>query len=281
MKKILLWGSLALVILLLVGVILLFCIRQDIWFRSTQRISAIFRSSDLEEVKIDTVTLPIDLIDNPSYLQSLINSEHPIPKDLDVELETIEAHLVSKEIVSSFTALKTAIKTQFDEELKIRSSYRTKEEQEQIYGSMSHDIAAQVGASEHQIGLSLDVYIEGHVGGAILKTKGGRFIHSNAHEYGFILRYPYGKSEITGISYEPWHIRYVGIPHAKIMYEEALTLEEYVLDFLSPNVYYKIDSYYISRQVPNDGVISIPKNVSKIEISSDNCGGFIITAEFD
>ena len=58
------------------------------------------------------------------------------------------------------------------------------------------------------------------------------FLTQNAHKFGFILRYPKDKKDITGYEYEPWHYRYVGIDVAKICYEESLTLEEYFYKYL-------------------------------------------------
>ena len=55
------------------------------------------------------------------------------------------------------------------------------------------------------------------------------WLAENAHEYGFILRYPQGKEDLTGISYEPWHYRYVGIEVAQAIYQQCVCLEEYVL----------------------------------------------------
>ncbi len=59
----------------------------------------------------------------------------------------------------------------------------------------------------------------------------GKWIEENAWKYGFILRYPEDKTELTGIQYEPWHIRYVGLPHSAIMKEKNFVLEEY-MDYL-------------------------------------------------
>lgn len=59
----------------------------------------------------------------------------------------------------------------------------------------------------------------------------GKWIEKNAWKYGFILRYPSDKTDVTGIQYEPWHIRYVGLPHSTIMQKMNLALEEY-LDYL-------------------------------------------------
>lgn len=85
---------------------------------------------------------------------------------------------------------------------------------------------ADPGASEHHTGLAFDVAITGEA--AFAATKQSVWLAQHCWEYGFILRYPIDKTDITGISYEPWHIRYVGTAHSLIMRDENLCLEEYI-----------------------------------------------------
>jgi D-alanyl-D-alanine carboxypeptidase len=88
------------------------------------------------------------------------------------------------------------------------------------------------GASEHQIGLSLDIvsttYSALEIGFG--DTKAGQWLKEHCAEYGFILRYPLGKEDITGIQYEPWHFRYVGKTAAAQIMERGITLEEFVAE---------------------------------------------------
>ncbi|MBQ9993172.1 MAG: M15 family metallopeptidase [Clostridia bacterium] len=84
------------------------------------------------------------------------------------------------------------------------------------------------GSSEHQYGRSIDVTIDGTTDHAFNYTKQGKWLIAHAHEYGFVIRYPSDKVSITGIAYEPWHLRYVGIDHARFMHENELCLEEYI-----------------------------------------------------
>ena len=90
------------------------------------------------------------------------------------------------------------------------------------------------GTSEHQTGLALDIVDTSYqiLDEAQEDTDVQRWLAEHSWEYGFVLRYPLGKSEITGISYEPWHYRYVGRTAAREMTELGLRLEEYV-DWLS------------------------------------------------
>jgi len=91
---------------------------------------------------------------------------------------------------------------------------------------------AEPGESEHALGLALDLisnqYTE--LDKRQETTKEAKWLAENCHKYGFILRYPPEKTEITGIIYEPWHYRYVGEEHAKKIYELGVTLEEYLQD---------------------------------------------------
>ena len=79
---------------------------------------------------------------------------------------------------------------------------------------MGSDYALPAGYSEHNLGLSLDI---GSTQKKMEKAPEGKWIEENVWKHGFVLRYPKNKSNITGIQYEPWHIRYVGLPHSAIM----------------------------------------------------------------
>ncbi len=91
--------------------------------------------------------------------------------------------------------------------------------------------SARPGESEHQTGLAVDLStseIDYRNSSDFADTAAGRWVAENAHKFGFILRFPEDKTDITGYSYEPWHIRYVGLTAAANIYEENLTLEEYL-----------------------------------------------------
>ncbi|MBO4216609.1 MAG: M15 family metallopeptidase, partial [Clostridia bacterium] len=85
------------------------------------------------------------------------------------------------------------------------------------------------GASEHQTGLCCDITTQvGELTDSFANTGIYKWLSENAHRFGFILRYPKGGEGSTGISYEPWHYRYVGRKYAALIYESGLTLEEYL-----------------------------------------------------
>ena len=95
-------------------------------------------------------------------------------------------------------------------------------------------IVAAPGTSEHQSGLAVDVS-SAEVGFSLTtrfeNTRSFRWLSQYAHNYGFIIRYPRDSTEITGVIFEPWHLRYVGIDHAARIFESGLTLEEYFIAY--------------------------------------------------
>lgn len=120
------------------------------------------------------------------------------------------------------------------------SAYRSYEEQKNIYESVksqngveyANKYCALPGHSEHQTGLCIDItninYIDDEHDRALGQMKEGIWLKNNANIYGFVLRYPDGKSDITGYNYEPWHFRYVGIEAASEMHSNDLVLEQYL-----------------------------------------------------
>jgi len=107
----------------------------------------------------------------------------------------------------------------------ITSGYRSYERQAEVYAESEAGYAQKPGCSEHQTGLAFDVTAE-NVNG-FENTAQYTWLQANAYKYGFIQRYPAGKSDITGISYEPWHYRYVGVEAATYIRNNNITLEEY------------------------------------------------------
>ncbi len=175
----------------------------------------------------------------------------------------------------AYKEIKANVKENFKSNLYIMSAYRTAEEQAEL--TKSNEYAAEKGASEHLTGLAVDVYIPYHAGMGFIDTEEGQFVNEHCYNYGFIIRYPaYGES-ITEIPYEPWHLRYVGLPHAEIISKEKITLEEYILS-LDIGEFYFYENYIISRQKESD-VIEIPKGLTEIVISPDNTGCVIITGK--
>jgi len=88
--------------------------------------------------------------------------------------------------------------------------------------------SAEPGTSEHQSGLCIDMHNLASADKSFARQEAYEWLKNNAHKFGFILRFPEGKTEITKIDFEPWHYRYVGRYHATKIYESGMCLEEYV-----------------------------------------------------
>lgn len=128
----------------------------------------------------------------------------------------------------------------------IQSGYRSFSTQKELHRAKvkalgilkGEQLSARPGYSEHQTGLAVDFAARGattlHV--SFAKTKAGIWLAANAYRYGFVLRYPYGKTAITGYSFEPWHFRYIGVEVAKAIHDHGIkTLEEYYRLPAAPN----------------------------------------------
>ncbi|MGE7940079.1 M15 family metallopeptidase [Bacillus paramycoides] len=184
----------------------------------------------------------------------LVNRNHILPENLNVELESINKNAhpnmkVDRRILRDYQDMVTVAKEE-GISLYLRSSFRTIELQKSYYdatyklyksqGFSNEDAASKVleyiqypGASEHHTGLALDIIsMEWQQNGKELSdsfdtTSAFKWLNIHAANYGFILRYPKGKEKITGINYEPWHYRYVGKEVAVYLNKENMTLEEY------------------------------------------------------
>jgi len=160
----------------------------------------------------------------------------------------------------------------------ISSGYRGLDEQEQLYQDKGPDYALPAGYSEHNLGLSLDI---GSTQMEMSKAPEGQWLQDNAWKYGFILRYPKDQTDITGIQYEPWHFRYVGLPHSAIMQDKHLVLEQY-LDFLKENKgiskVVQGEEYNVAYYSTSENILKVPEN-GQYEISGDNIAGIIVTVK--
>ena len=176
----------------------------------------------------------------------LVNKQHPIPADYDFPLGDINRRMHCDErIIGNLFAMMQGAKED-GIALEIRSPYRNMNRQEYLFDAHIEDymekglsymdaysVTSQTvtvpNASEHQIGLAIDITSTSYsaLNQGFAETKAGAWLAEHSCEYGFILRYPLGKEHITGIEFEPWHFRYVGVDAALVMKEEDLTLEEF------------------------------------------------------
>ena len=178
----------------------------------------------------------------------LVNSEYRIPDDYQkkIELTTLSnGRQVDSRIYPDLQAM-------FDDaraaglQLFVRAGYRTGDEQRQLLNEkisqyqsdgysktdaekLAKEWVATPGTSEHEIGIAVDINADTS---SSTKNEVYTWLENNSYRYGFIKRYPSNKADITGISNEPWHYRYVGKEAAKKIYEEGICLEEYREDYL-------------------------------------------------
>ncbi len=200
-----------------------------------------------------TVTEPEEdeNIDN-KWAMFLVNKNNPLPADYDSRIETRVVFESWREYFLDVRAadyLEDMIAAAKEDgiDLLVVSAYRTIEYQQQNFDKsvqdridkgMTEDEAyedtlaevALPGESEHNAGLALDIMVEEYQNmddDGFEDTEAFAWLDKHAAEYGFILRYPKGKQDITGIIYEPWHYRFVGLYYANEIKKSGLCLEEY------------------------------------------------------
>ena len=180
-------------------------------------------------------------------LLTLVNPWNPLPDDWTVDLVTLDdGHRVDSRCYEAYMEMINACKAAGYSPVNC-SSYRTQETQQSLYDNkvqrlissgMSEDEAkteaakavAIPGTSEHQLGLAVDLVDANmqDLTSAQESTETQKWLMANSWRYGFIHRYPNGKTDITGIIYEPWHYRYVGKDAAQEIFNRDITLEEYL-----------------------------------------------------
>ena len=198
-----------------------------------------------EQMNEEDLKLPWNMV--------LVNGEHPMEDGYVPQLKELEEGLsVDARIIDAAKDMLSDAK-KAGLHIDICSAYRSVERQEQDFGEslkervkdgMSYWDAfnetslnvAIPGTSEHALGLALDLisnqYTE--LDERQETTAEAKWLKENCHKYGFILRYPPEKTNITGIIYEPWHYRYVGVEDATKIMKLGITLEEYLQDYYQP-----------------------------------------------
>lgn len=178
------------------------------------------------------------------------------------------------------------------------SGYRPRREQEMIWAdalaehgtAFTQTYVARPGCSEHQTGLAVDlgenVPDVDFLCPSFPETGACGRLRRLAAGYGFVLRYPRGKEKVTGIGYEPWHFRYVGWPHARLMEREGLVLEGYhrlLEDYpeCGPHLHFQeqgrsFEMYTVSRDNLEDLPSRLPKN-TLCQWSGNNGSGVVVT----
>ena len=180
-------------------------------------------------------------IENVEWNLILVNQGNPLPEAFSIQFtELSNGQRVDSRIYPELQAMFDAARASGIYPF-VRDGYRTHEEQIELFEDkvmsfmqdgynrkkaekLAKDWVAIPGTSEHELGLAVDINAE-----RVLSENADVYLWLQEHawEYGFILRYPKGKEDVTGIDYEPWHYRYVGKDAAKEIIENEITLEEY------------------------------------------------------
>lgn len=148
----------------------------------------------------------------------------------------------TEETLNAFIEMQKACKEETGITLMINSSYRSYDEQQEVYDNYkktydeeyADGIAARPGHSEHQTGLALDIFsYTDNLRKTFAEGKTYEWLKANCAKYGFIIRYPEGKENITGFTPEAWHYRYVGKELAQDIMSKGITYEEYYEYYLN------------------------------------------------
>ncbi len=178
----------------------------------------------------------------------------------------------------------------------IISGYRTSEQQQELYdadlestGLDTSTLVAKPGHSEHETGYAMDFSLfDGENSDDYDGTGEYNWINENCAHYGFVLRYPEEKTEITEIQYESWHYRYVGQPHAFYMQQNQLCLEEYMEELQNHTIDNALEVtnwdgkvyqvYYVPAESGDSTYVMVPPDLEYM-ISGNNVDGFIVTVD--
>ena len=228
-------------------------------------------------------TEPVDVL--AGEVPMLVNADHPVdeyfvPADLVYLKDVLDKKLVTikykktQGVRTAVEALQTMLEAAKEDKItkwQISAGYRTWDDQVKLlnakissYRKKNKDWSsskarraalksvAEPGCSEHHLGLAFDINVKGAK--TFSSTKQYKWLKENCWDYGFIMRYTKEKEKITGFTAEAWHIRYVGVNHAKYMQEHDLCLEEYIEGI-------------------EEGKISIPSETEKAEEDPDEKAG--------
>lgn len=210
--------------------------------KSTNKLEKINYAKLNEQKNITNIIDPLILVNKTNNLPAtyvpinLVQPNIPFPFK-----ENLPKKLMTKEAAN---AIENLFKKAKKDQIKLvgLSAYRSYQRQKEIFNFKARKLGEKVanktsaypGQSEHQTGLAIDISspnIDNKLEQSFGNTPEGIWLATNAPNFGFIIRYPKGKEEITGYVYEPWHLRYVGVKVSQLIAQENITLEEYLRDY--------------------------------------------------
>ena len=279
-------------------------------------------TADTEELDVsdgfETLTVPNSTVREGDLILVNYAYAHVLPEDNDI-VSVYDYKTKSYKVNNTLTQMSEAVIEKFNAlmddfyansgcgDIMIVSGYRSVEDQQRIYqdrvetegAAEAAKYVALPGYSEHHTGLAMDltVYFSDGTSDYLANYEPTLWFREHAAEYGFVLRYPESKAEVTKISYESWHYRYVGTPHAQIMTEKDLCLEEYTVflrDYRYNEKYllfkdgvsaesdtFSQDAdaviYYIPASSGDTTQLCVPSGC-EYTVSGNNVDGFVITS---
>lgn len=258
------------------------------------KLSKILVISALSIITMSTTAFAQTPKDTDSGLLMLVNAEYRIPDGFDPDKVMFEDtyYLMREEAAENIEIMLDDMENELGEAPMVVSTYRTYQKQVDLFNTDYNGKLAQgllpeeamkqtrryvalPGASEHHTALAIDLSNDGTLEEDFIDTEAGKWIKKNCYKYGFVVRYPKAKEEITGIGYEPWHIRYVGRPHSDIMYENNWCLEEYIAVLENNGMVTWADGETIWQIYYTENENAVYSNV--VDISNSNTGGYVVT----
>ena len=198
--------------------------------------------------------MPEAAVEEDAWQLRLVSAAHPLPEDFEVpELTKLKGgHAIDSRVYPALQQMMDDCRAAGLNPV-ICSSYRTHDKQEELFQKKVNTLrkqgysqeeaeteaarwVARPGTSEHETGLAVDIVDKSYqlLDEKQAETPVQQWLMAHCAEYGFILRYPVEKSDLTGIGYEPWHYRYVGVEAAEEISERGICLEEYWMERTEP-----------------------------------------------
>ena len=247
-------------LMLFLGGFMLGAARAVVEEQEEPAVEALTRSpaSAVEAQPLEPAEVPAEMpeaaVEEDAWQLRLVSAAHPLPEDFEVpELTKLKGgHAIDSRVYPALQQMMDDCRAAGLNPV-ICSSYRTYDKQEELFRKKVNTLlkqgysqeeaeteaarwVARPGTSEHETGLAVDIVDKSYqlLDEKQEQTPVQQWLMAHCAEYGFILRYPVEKSDLTGIGYEPWHYRYVGVEAAKAITEQGLCLEEYWMGQTEP-----------------------------------------------
>lgn len=247
-------------LMLFLGGFMLGAARAVVEEQEEPAVEALTRSpaSAVEAQPLEPAEVPAEMpeaaVEEDAWELRLVSAAHPLPEDFEVpELTKLKGgHAIDSRVYPALQQMMDDCRAAGLNPV-ICSSYRTHDKQEELFQKKVNTLrkqgysqeeaeteaarwVARPGTSEHETGLAVDIVDKSYqlLDEKQEQTPVQQWLMAHCAEYGFILRYPVEKSDLTGIGYEPWHYRYVGVEAAKAITEQGLCLEEYWMGQTEP-----------------------------------------------